>query len=190
MSSTLTFASVPLHSIIPLENMHSKTSLRDIKTHLCAWNFTVSLSGGPTSMQTSVAILLSSMYRMPSARVLPDCHPRSPCVVMICKKKRSTHWRRLVKNIGRKQTQQNWGASGGNNWWIHGRFSIIGAARAPAAPKVYAYGSGFSPEAPGKWNVLRDQQDMAKILETNLAHSMGWWPLQNYMPTVRTKECI
>jgi len=45
------------------------------------------------------------------------------------------HWHRLVKNIGGKQIL---GWKGGNNWWKHRCFSIIGA-RAPAAPKVYVY---------------------------------------------------
>ena len=47
------------------------------------------------------------------------------------------HWHRLVKNIGERQTKI-WGAKGGNNWWKHRWYSIIGVT-CPGCPQVYAY---------------------------------------------------
>jgi len=43
------------------------------------------------------------------------------------------HWHRLVKNIG--GTKILGGSTGGNNWWKHRRFSIIGGTCVRAAPQ-------------------------------------------------------
>src|SRR6218665_3675612 len=79
---------------LPL-NIASNTGLRDISTYLCARTSTEGSPGRPTSKQTSVPIVFSSIYASHSATDLPICQP----ILSVC--------RSILKNVAKQYTYKN-----------------------------------------------------------------------------------